>query len=220
TSIAHEVNQPLSAIVTNAETSLRWLAREQPNLGKVGQLTGRIADSARHASDIVQRIRGMAAKGAPERVQLDLSEIVDEALLFLRHEIETHAIELRPRLDRALPALRGDRVQLQQVIVNLVLNAAQALTHAGPSPGRIALSTAPGTANTVVLTVRDNGPGVADAYLDRVFDSFFTTEDDGMGMGLAICQSIIAAHGGSIAVANPADGGALFEVTLPTAGEP
>src|SRR5690606_25751373 len=142
TSIAHEVNQPLSAIVTNAETSLRWLAREQPNLGKVGQLTGRIADSARHASDIVQRIRGMAAKGVPERVQLDLSEIVDEALLFLRHEIETHAIELRPRLDRALPALRGDRVQLQQVIVNLVLNAVQALTHGGSSPGRIALSTA------------------------------------------------------------------------------
>ncbi len=220
TSIAHEVNQPLSAIVTNAETSLRWLARDEPNLGKVGQLTARIADSARHASDIVQRIRGMAAQGVPERAPLDLSEIVDEALLFLRHEIESHAIDLRSRLGRDLPPLCGDRVQLQQVIVNLILNAIQALTHADSRAGRIDLSTALNGADSVVFAVRDSGPGIADANLDRVFDSFFTTKADGMGMGLAICQSIIAAHGGSITASNRPRGGALFEVSLPVAGEP
>jgi signal transduction histidine kinase len=219
TSIAHEVNQPLSAIVTNAETSLRWLAREEPNLGKVGQLTGRIADSARHASDIVQRIRGMAAQGVPERVRIDLNEIVDEALLFLRHEIESHAIDLRPRFHPGVPRICGDRVQLQQVIVNLILNAIQALAQADPGPGRIDLSTAPG-ADSVVFAISDSGPGIADENLDRMFDSFFTTKADGMGMGLAICQSIITAHGGSITASSPAGGGALFEVSLPVEGEP
>src|SRR5262249_29025433 len=120
TSIAHEVNQPLSAIVTNAETSLRWLSRPDPNLAKIGQLTTRIAVSARHASDIVQRIRGMAARRVPERVLLDLNGIVEEALHFVRHEIDSRAIDLSLRLNPGLPRLFGDRVQLQQLMVNLL----------------------------------------------------------------------------------------------------
>ncbi len=135
TSIAHEVNQPLSAIVTNAETGLRWLSRADPNPAKLGQLTARIADSARHASDIVQRIRGMAAQRPPERALLDLDEIVEEALLFVRHDIESRSIELEIELGADLPAVLGDRVQLQQVMVNLFVNSVQAIAQSPESKG-------------------------------------------------------------------------------------
>jgi signal transduction histidine kinase len=214
TSIAHEVNQPLSAIVTNAETSLRWLSRDDPNLAKVGQLTVRIAENARRASDIVQRIRGMAARRAPERVLLDLNGIVEEALLFVRHEIESRAIALSTRLASGLPPVLGDRVQLQQVIVNLLVNAVQA-QHG--EPGRIDLDTATGEDGSVVFTIHDSGHGIAEENLDRIFGSFFTTKDEGIGIGLALCQSIIAAHGGTISVSNHPEGGALFQFSLPAA---
>jgi len=215
TSIAHEVNQPLSAIVTNAETSQRWLSRDEPNLTKVGQLTARIAEGARHASDIVQRIRGMAARRAPERVSLDLNEVVHEAVLFLRHEIESRAIDLSVQLERDVPKTFGDRVQLQQVIVNLILNAVQA--QSGGPGRRIDLSTTMHGDGAVIFAIHDGGPGIAAANLERVFDSFFTTKDEGMGIGLAICQSIIAAHGGMINASNHPDGGALFRFSLPGA---
>ncbi|TGX56294.1 PAS domain-containing protein [Sphingomonas gei] len=216
TSIAHEVNQPLAAIVTNAETSLRWLARPEPNLAKVEQLTVRVVESARVASEIVQRIRGMASQGAPERVLLDLGAIVEEALLFVRHEIETSSIGLSVVTEEHLPRVLGDRVQLQQVIVNLLLNAVQALAHGAASHGSIEIATAI-DADAVVVTIRDDGPGIDPENLDRIFGSFFTTKDDGIGVGLAICQSIIAGHGGAITAANRATGGAAFRVSLPVA---
>ena len=218
-SIAHEVNQPLAAIVTNAETSLRWLAREDPNLAKVGQLTARIADSARHASDVVQRIRSMAAQRTPERTLLDLNQIVDEALLFVRHEIEARSIELSVRLSGDLPHVRGERVQLQQVVVNLLLNAVQAIVQGSPSGGDITVSTGRSADGAATFAIHDSGPGIDEDNLGRIFDSFFTTKEDGIGIGLAICQSIIAAHGGTLAVSNHRDGGALFHVSLPTAEE-
>jgi len=216
TSIAHEVNQPLSAIVTNAETNLRWLSREVPNLEKVGQLTARIAESARRASDIVQRIRGMAARREPERVPLDLNDVIDEALIFVRHETESRSIALVTKLGDRLPLVLGDRVQLQQVIVNLLINAVQALALAGATHGRIELETAD-TGAAVTFTIRDSGPGIAQEHLERIFGSFFTTKDDGIGIGLALCQSIIAAHGGTIAVSNHPEGGAIFRFSLPAA---
>jgi two-component system sensor kinase FixL len=215
TSIAHEINQPLAAIVTNAETSQRWLSRDDPNLAKVVQLTTRIAENARRASDIVQRIRGMAARRAPERVPVALNGIVEEALLFVRHEIEFRSIDLTTGLARHLPPVLGDRVQLQQVIVNLLVNAVQA--QSGALKGRIELSTAIGDAGTVVFTIRDAGPGIAEENLDRIFSSFFTTKDEGIGIGLALCQSIIAAHHGTLTVANHVGGGAIFRVSLPAA---
>ena len=215
-SIAHEVNQPLSAITMNAETSLRWLSRPEPNLAKVCQLVGRIADSARLATNIVQRIRGMAAPQLSEPVALDLNAVVEEALLFVRHDIGMRGIALSTALDAELPLVLGDCVQLQQVIVNLLMNGLQALASAGPTGGHIELAS--GVAgDDVFLTVCDNGAGIREKDFDRIFDSFFTTKAGGMGIGLAVCQSIITAHGGRIVASNRAGGGAMFRFTLPVA---
>ncbi|MDL2398793.1 PAS domain-containing sensor histidine kinase [Rhizobium mayense] len=216
TSIAHEVNQPLSAIVTNGETSLRWLSRDDPNLVKVGELTTRVVSSARRASDIVKRIRGMAAKQEPERLPLDLNEVVDEALVFVRHDIEARSIHLSVRLAADLPTVLGDRIQLQQVIVNLLVNSIQAIEQGSGSLRRIDLSTSSEDGDTVVFSIHDSGCGIAAGDLDRIFDCFFTTKDGGVGIGLAVCQSIVMAHGGSIRVSNHPDGGAQFQFSLPT----
>ncbi|WP_447757561.1 ATP-binding protein [Sphingopyxis fribergensis] len=214
TSIAHEVNQPLAAIVTNAETSLRWLSRPDPNVEKVKELTTRIAASGRRASDIVQRIRGMAAKRQPERVPLDLNDVAQESLLFVRHEIESRSIRVTTDFARDLPQVTGDRIQLQQVIVNLLINAVQAAEERGEGDRRIILGTA-SEAGQATLTLRDTGPGIPADDLDRIFHGFFTTKESGMGIGLAICQSIIAEHGGAIAASNHPDGGAEFRFVIP-----
>lgn len=215
TSIAHEVSQPLSAIVTNAETSLRWLTRDDPNLAKAEQLTTRIAESARHANEIVQRIRGMASRHAPERAFLDINEVIDEALLFIRHDVESRSIDLSVELAPGMTRLVGDRVQLQQVFVNLLLNSIQAIAQDNGVPRRIELRTQADGGDALSITIRDSGPGIDAEHIDRVFEGFFTTKDDGIGIGLAICHSIIAAHGGRISASNHRDGGAVFEIRLP-----
>ncbi len=218
TSIAHEVNQPLSAIVTNAETSMRWMNRDVPNLAKVKELTGRIAEGGRHASDIIKRIRAMAARRALEPALLDLGEVVAEALHFVRHDFETRSIALSIDVAGNLPRVMGDRVQLQQVIVNLLINAQQALAP-HDEDRLIEIGMRRTEPDTVTISVEDNGPGIAEADLQRLFDSFFTTKHDGVGIGLAICQSIIAAHGGTISARNRPQGGAAFSFTLPIAPE-
>jgi len=217
-SIAHEVNQPLAAILTNAETSLRWLSRDEPNLEKVAQLTTRISDSARRAEEIVQRIRGMTTRQVPRPIELDLNEIVDEALLFVRHDIGTRSIDLSVRLGHDLPNICGDRVQLQQVVVNLLVNSIQAIQQKGAARGAIEISTEQNEGAAVTFSIRDDGPGIAETDIDHLFNSFFTTKEEGMGIGLAICQSIITAHGGSIHAANRPDGGARFWFSLPAYG--
>jgi signal transduction histidine kinase len=219
TSIAHEVNQPLSAIVTNAETSLRWIDRPVPNLPKVKELTGRIAESGRQASDIVKRIRGMAARRTPERLLVDIGEVVAEALMFVRHDFEARSIELLFERASHLPPVWGDRVQLQQVIVNLVINAQQAFLPDGQER-LIEIGTYLCQAGEVAITVADNGPGIAEADLGLVFESFYTTKHEGVGIGLAICQSIIDAHGGTISVRNRPQGGATFMIRLPASSQP
>ncbi|CAN7212545.1 ATP-binding protein [Phenylobacterium sp. LjRoot225] len=219
-SIAHEVKQPLAAIVTNAETSLRWLAREEPNLAKVGELTTRIAASAQRANDIIQRVRSMMAKHEPQHLALDLAEVIDEALHFVRHDLEAQRITLLRADAGVLPAVVGDRVQLQQVVVNLLVNSIQAIGNADAPERRIELRVDADGGDAVTLSVRDSGPGIAEENLHQVFDGFFTTKDTGMGIGLAICQSIVAEHGGQILAANHPDGGAMFRVALPVAGQP
>ena len=215
--IAHEVRQPLAAIVTNAETSLRWLARDEPNIAKAAELTTRIVASARRANDIIQRVRNMAAKAEPQHETLNLDEVIDEALHFVRHDLDGRGIALQRADAGALPRVVGDRVQLQQVVVNLLVNSIQAMGQANVQAPRIELTVEVDTDGALVLSVRDTGPGIAEPDLGHVFDGFFTTKAAGLGIGLAVCQSIIAEHGGRIVAGNHPDGGAVFRVTLPAA---
>ena len=215
TSIAHEINQPLTAIVTNGETSLRWLARADQNIEKVTQLTSRIVSNARRAGEIIHRIRGMAVKNEPEKRLIDLNEVAEEALLFIRHDIDSKSIALSTSFGRGLPCVMGDRIQLQQVMINLLVNGVQAIVQSGQPTRRIDIETAIDEEGSVVFSVLDNGPGIASADIEYVFDRFFSTKDAGIGIGLAICQSIITAHGGCISGSNRPNGGAHFRFTLP-----
>jgi signal transduction histidine kinase len=162
----------------------------------------------------------MAAKHEPQQALLDLNEVVEEALLFVRHDIELWSICLSMKYGTGLPKVTGDRIQLQQVVVNLLVNSVQAIAQrSGSGSGsarRIDLCTGVDEDGAVVFSIRDTGPGIADENLERIFNSFFTTKDSGMGIGLAICKSIVAAHGGRIAVSNHPAGGARFQFWLPT----
>jgi PAS domain S-box-containing protein len=218
-SIAHEVNQPLAAIATNGEAGLRWLDRPVPEIDEVRALTGRIVADARRASDIIARIKAMSAKRAPERATIDINELVREALLFVRHEQQAHQIDTRLDLADGLPPISADRTQLQQVIVNLAVNAIQAMTgHAttgdGPADRRLDVTTRH-DGRSIVIEIADNGPGIAADHVDRLFESFFTTKATGVGLGLPICRSIVEAHGGAIEAENRAEGGAVFRIGLP-----
>jgi len=219
-SIAHEVNQPLAAIVTNAETSLRWLARPDLNIEKVVQLTTRVVANAQRANEIVQRIRSMAEKQQPNHSAVDLNDLVQESLLFLRHEIETRSIRVATSYGRGLPPMLGDRIQLQQVLVNLLMNGVQAVETCGERNRELVVTTRTTETGGVRFTLKDTGPGIAETDLERIFDGFYTTKENGMGIGLAIVRSILTAHGGSILAANGKGGGAEFTVTLPAGADP
>lgn len=221
TSIAHEVQQPLSAIVTNGETSLRWLSRDDVNVAKVKQLTTRIVSSARRASEIIQRIRGMAQGRQSERMELDVSDVVGEALHFLRHEIESRSVKVSLDMASPRPKVLADRIQLQQVVVNLLINSIQAIVQAGSPERHIRIATETDALEKLTLSIHDSGPGIPPDNIAHIFDSFFTTKADGMGIGLAVCQSILTAHGGSIEALNHPRGGACFRFSLPVyAGGP
>ncbi|MBC7770155.1 MAG: DUF4118 domain-containing protein [Phycisphaerales bacterium] len=215
-SIAHEVNQPLAAIATNASAGLRWLDRAEPNMEEVRALTTRIAADARRAGDIIARVRNMAARRAPERAQLSLNGVIDEATTFLLHELQAQDVTLTLTLAPDLPPVAADRTQLQQVVVNLAVNAVQAMAHGGARARKLSIRSAR-DGDMLIVVIEDNGPGIAADHLDRLFESFFTTKDNGMGMGLPICRSIIETHGGRIEARNRDEGGAAFIFTLPPA---
>jgi PAS domain S-box-containing protein len=216
-SIAHEVNQPLTAIAANGESSLHWLTRDEPDIEKVRMLTNRVVADARRASEIIGRIRDMASRRAPERELLSIDDVINESLGFLRHELQEKGVIVSLDLARELPQIVGDRTQLQQVIVNLTVNAVQAMTQLAPADRRIAVGAMLTDPETVCCSIEDSGPGMDPEHLPRLFDSFFTTKDTGMGMGLAICQSIVEAHGGRIRASNnSALGGAHFSFDLLT----
>jgi len=212
--IAHEVNQPLAAIITNGESSLRWLARSEPDLAKVGELTKRVVADARRASEIIGRVRAMATRREPERTPLSLEDVIGESMVFLRHEFQSKNVSVSLDLAPALPQVVGDRTQLQQVVVNLAVNAVQAIAQAARRS--ILVRTMLSDPETVYCTVEDSGPGIDPTHLPHLFDSFFTTKDTGMGMGLPICRSIIEAHNGYMRVDNKSTlGGARFSFALP-----
>jgi C4-dicarboxylate-specific signal transduction histidine kinase len=215
-SIAHEVNQPLAAIVTNGEVGLRFLDRSEPDLAEVRELTKCVVDDARRAADVIARVRAMATRQAPEQRLLSVDEVIREALTFLRHEVQSYGLMVTHIPSPAAPKVLADRMQLQQVIVNLTVNAIQAMAQAETPQRSLAIRTALSDPNTLCCTLEDSGPGIKPEHLDRLFGSFFTTKDGGMGLGLAISRSIIEAHGGQIRADNgSAYGGARFTFTLP-----
>ncbi|MET1110504.1 MAG: ATP-binding protein [Allosphingosinicella sp.] len=214
-SIAHELNQPLAAIATSGEASLRWLAADEPQLGEVRTLASQIVGDVRRAAAIIARIRAMAEARAPEQAALCLNEIVEEVLDFLRHELQLQSVTVELRLADRLPRVLADRTQLQQVVVNLAMNAMQAMADAVPGAAILALTTHRLEDGRVGLAVEDHGPGLP-ADPRRLFDGFFSTKAGGMGMGLPICRTIVEAHGGEIEAANrPGGPGARFAIALP-----
>ncbi|MEK1888982.1 MAG: ATP-binding protein [Phyllobacterium sp.] len=219
TSIAHEIKQPLSAILMNAQTSLRYLRKAEPNLEKVEQLTSRIVESAQRANDIVVRIQDMAGKRAPANSSLEFNDVVQQCLAFLHHESDDKHVTIKAALQPNLPAIRGDRIQLQQVIVNLIVNSIQAMKSAPETQREIHIETSLDQSNHVSFSIRDTGIGIPIEHMEQIFDGFFTTKEGGLGIGLAICQSIINTHGGNITAANHPDGGALFRFSIPTISE-
>jgi PAS domain S-box-containing protein len=215
-SIAHEVGQPLAAIVTNGEACLRWLRREPLNMEEIEGCVTQITDEGNRAAGIVQRVR-MLMKGAPpERTAVGMNQLIEEAAKLIRAEVERHAGALVLSLGSNLPDVLADRVQLQQVLINLIVNGMQSMSAAGGRREMVVISTSDPEGN-VVVSVRDSGPGISEQNLPRLFDAFFTTRSTGMGMGLAICSSIIEAHGGQIWAANNPEGGATFSFSLPAA---
>ena len=214
-SIAHEVNQPLAAIVTNGEAGLRWLGRAEPDVGEARVLNTRMVADARRAADIIARIRQMAQRGEPRREPIVIPELVAEAAQFLGHEIQGRGASLVLDLPPGLPVVTGDRTQLQQVVVNLAMNALQAMAAADSVRRQVTLRAAALGEELVRVDVEDTGPGIPAAALPHLFDSFFTTRATGMGMGLSICRSIVEAHGGSIEARNVQDGGAIVGFTVP-----
>ena len=214
-SIAHEVNQPLAAVVTNAQACLRWLALETPRPDEARAAVERIVRDSNRASDVIQRIRALAKKTEPEMVALDINDVIRDAISLEQREMLSQRVSLRTELASALPPVLGDRVQLQQVVINLVMNAVEAMAPVTDRPRDMLIRSQQDDAKEVLVAVRDSGMGIDSATAERLFNAFFTTKPSGMGMGLSISRSIIAAHGGKLWASPNADHGATFQFTLP-----
>jgi signal transduction histidine kinase len=214
-SIAHEVNQPIAAAVTNAYAALRWLRTSPPNLEEVRQALGQIIESGRRASDVIGGIRALIKKAPPRSSRFDLNEAILDVITLTRSEVLKHGVALQTELATSLPSVDGDRVQLQQVILNLIMNAAEAMSDLGEETRELLISTQTEAAGGVLVAIRDWGPGLDLASADRVFEAFYTTKSAGLGMGLAICRSIIEAHGGRLWASANEPQGAVFQFTLP-----
>ncbi len=215
-SIAHEVNQPLAAVVTNGQACLRWLALETPRLDEARAAVERVVRDGNRASEVIQRIRALAKKTEPQMVALDINDVIREAISLEQREMLSQRVSLRTELASALPPVLGDRVQLQQVVINLVMNAVEAMAPVTDRPRDILIRSQRDDANEVLVAVRDSGLGIDSENADRLFNAFFTTKPSGMGMGLSISRSIIAAHGGRLWAAPNADHGATFQFSLPS----
>ena len=213
-SIAHEVNQPIAGVVTNAEAGLRWLGGAAPDLEEARASLGLIVRDANRASAVIRRIRDFLKKEHCQTTSIDTNEVVSEAVALTRGEMEKRSIELRTRLSSDLPRLRGDRIQLQQVVVNLILNAVEAMADA-PPPRELTVISGNGSDGGVLVAVRDSGAGIDPRDLQHMFDAFFTTKATGIGMGLSICRSIVEAHGGRIWAQVNEDAGLTVQFALP-----
>jgi C4-dicarboxylate-specific signal transduction histidine kinase len=216
-SIAHEVNQPLGAIVANANAGLRWLARAEPDLDEVYSLLRRIVSDGHRASDVIVSIRSMFQKDCSQMSAVIVNDLVGEVLALVHGELESHQISLQNELFDGLPRVMAERVQLQQVLLNLVTNAIEAMGSITDRERVLAVRSRVCEPDHVLITVEDSGTGIDPSQMDRIFDAFFTTKAQGMGMGLSICRSIIESHGGRLWASGGSPYGSMFSVELQSA---
>jgi PAS domain S-box-containing protein len=216
-SIAHEVNQPLAAMVADAEASINWLAAAEPDLEQVRDALAAIVDDGHRAGEVIRRIRQLAKKTDPQREAVAINDMIEDMLPLLRPEVRGHDVSLRFDLTQNLRPVHGDRVQLQQVLINLVMNGMEAMTTISDRPREMVIRTRPHDSD-VLVAVEDAGVGLDETSVAQLFDAFFTTKKGGMGMGLSISRSIVQAHGGRLWATTNAKHGATFHFTVPTAG--
>jgi PAS domain S-box-containing protein len=214
-SLAHEITQPIAAARNNARAAMRFLDRNPPDLGEVREALECLVADADRAGDIIDRIRDHIKKAPPRKERFDLNEAINEVIALAESAVTTNGVSVRIRLAEALLPVQGDRVQLQQVVLNLILNAVEAMSTLEAGPRELSISTEQTQTGGVLVSVRDSGPGIEPDHLDRVFEAFYTTKSSGVGMGLSICRSIIDAHGGRLWADMNASCGAVFRFTLP-----
>jgi PAS domain S-box-containing protein len=219
-SISHEVMQPIAAGINNAYAALNWLGAQPPNLEEVRQSLDLVVTDGNRATNVVDRIRALIRKTPPRKDDLKINEAVLEVISLTHGEVVTHGVSVQTQLREGLPLIQGDRVQLQQVIINLIINAIEAMSDDGKGSRALLISTAQAASGGVLVSVQDSGPGLEAEALDRLFDAFYTTKPAGMGMGLSICRSIIEAHGGQIWASRNVGPGTTFQFTLPVASAP
>jgi signal transduction histidine kinase len=214
-SLAHEVTQPIASARNNARAALNFLDRRSPNLGEVKEALDCVVGDADRAGDIIDRIRDHIKKAPPRKDRFDLNQAINQVIVLAGSEIAKNGVSTQTRLTEGVLPVQGDRVQVQQVILNLILNAVDAMASVDLGAGELLLSTERNSTNGVIVAVRDSGPGIDPENLERIFDAFYTTKSSAVGMGLSICRSIIETHGGRLWADANEPRGALFQFTLP-----
>jgi C4-dicarboxylate-specific signal transduction histidine kinase len=213
-SIAHEVNQPLAAIITNGEACLRWLGNKTPNLEEARGAVERMIRDGNRAGEVIQRLRALTRKTDPQNAPLDINDVIHDVVGLVQREVSSHRVRLRLDLDSGLDPVLGDRVQLQQVIINLIVNSVEAMANVAERR-ELMIRVREHDPAHVLVAVQDSGVGISPDQLDRVFNAFFTTKADGMGMGLSICRSIVEGHGGRLWASCNEGSGVTFQFTVP-----
>jgi len=214
-SIAHEVNQPIASALTNTQTAMRWLSTDPPNLDKTDEALRRIIENVKRAGNVIDGVRALIKKAPSRSDQIDINEAILEVVTLTRGEVTKNGVLVRTRLAKGLPRVQGDRVQLQQVVLNLIINAVEAMGGVSEGARDLLISTGEAESGGVLVAVMDSGPGLAPASLEGLFDPFYTTKPGGLGMGLSICRSIIDAHGGRLWASAKVPRGAILQFILP-----
>ncbi len=217
-SIAHELNQPLTAILSNAQAALRFMSEEPPNMDEVRAILKDIAAADRRASEVILRMRAMMKKGEALLEPRDLNADIGQVLLLLNSDLVSRGVSVVTRLAPELPFVRGDHIQLQQVLLNLILNGCDAMQRNMPETRQLLIATERDGDGFVRVSVADHGGGIAPEMMEQIFEPFYSTKSSGLGMGLSICQAIVKAHGGTLSAANNAERGATFHFTLTVDG--